>query len=203
MQPSVELITIENVTKKFNGKTVLDNFSSVVKTGQITGLIGRSGAGKSVLLHMLRGNPEYEPDSGRVIYHVHRCISCGNLGLPLEGVHCAKCNADMERVDVDFWNLKEYHPLREAIRQRIAIMLQRTFALWGDKTCIENVLEAIPEDEPKKIEKAKEMLLSRDMKIYEVAEALGFESAYYFSKVFKKHTGQTPSEYRKHMKAMC
>ena len=158
MQPSVELITIENVTKKFNGKTVLDNFSAVIKTGQITGLIGRSGAGKSVLLHMLRGNPEYEPDSGRVIYHVNRCMNCGTLGLPLEGMHCTKCKGDMERVDVDFWNLKEYHPLREAIRQRIAIMLQRTFALWGDKTCIENVLEAIGEDVPNKIERAIALL---------------------------------------------
>ena len=47
----------------------------------------------------------------------------------------------------------------------------------------------------KKIEKAKEMLLSGDMKIYEVADSLGFESAYYFSKVFKKVDGHSPREY--------
>lgn len=47
----------------------------------------------------------------------------------------------------------------------------------------------------KKIEKAKEMLLSGDMKIYEVADALGFESAFYFSKVFKKVDGHSPREY--------
>ncbi len=47
----------------------------------------------------------------------------------------------------------------------------------------------------KKIERAKEMLLSGDMKIYEVADALGFESAYYFSKVFKKVDGHSPREY--------
>ena len=45
------------------------------------------------------------------------------------------------------------------------------------------------------IDKAKEMLLSGDMKIYEVADALGFESAYYFSKVFKKVDGHSPREY--------
>ena len=45
--------------------------------------------------------------------------------------------------------------------------------------------------------KAKEMLLSGDMKIYEVADALGFESAYYFSKVFKKMVGVAPSDYVK------
>ncbi len=47
----------------------------------------------------------------------------------------------------------------------------------------------------KKIDKAKQMLLSGDMKIYEVADALGFESAYYFSKVFKKVDGHSPREY--------
>ena len=47
----------------------------------------------------------------------------------------------------------------------------------------------------RKIEKAKQMLLSGDMKIYEVADALGFESAFYFSKVFKKVDGHSPREY--------
>lgn len=47
----------------------------------------------------------------------------------------------------------------------------------------------------KKIEKAKEMLLNDDMKIYEVADALSFESAYYFSKVFKKVEGVSPREW--------
>jgi two-component system response regulator YesN len=47
----------------------------------------------------------------------------------------------------------------------------------------------------KKIEKAKELLLSDDMKIYEVADTLGFESAYYFSKVFKKVVGLSPREF--------
>ncbi len=47
----------------------------------------------------------------------------------------------------------------------------------------------------KKIEKAKELLLKEDMRIYEVSDALGFESAYYFSKVFKKVEGKSPREY--------
>ena len=46
-----------------------------------------------------------------------------------------------------------------------------------------------------KIAKAKSMLLEQDMKIYEVADRLGFESAFYFSKVFKKVEGISPREY--------
>ena len=47
----------------------------------------------------------------------------------------------------------------------------------------------------RKIERAKQMLLEGDMKIYEVADALGFESAFYFSRVFKKVDGKSPREY--------
>lgn len=48
----------------------------------------------------------------------------------------------------------------------------------------------------KKVEKAKEYLEQTDMKIYEIAAALGFENATYFSHFFKKHTGYSPKVYR-------
>lgn len=46
-----------------------------------------------------------------------------------------------------------------------------------------------------RITKAKSLLLEQDMKIYEAADRLGFESAFYFSKVFKKVEGISPREY--------
>ena len=48
-----------------------------------------------------------------------------------------------------------------------------------------------------KIEQAKLLIADGDMKIYEIAEQLGFESAFYFSKVFKKYTTLSPREYAK------
>lgn len=47
-----------------------------------------------------------------------------------------------------------------------------------------------------RVEKAKQLLLQNDAKIYEIAESLGFESAFYFSKVFKKTTGFSPREFQ-------
>lgn len=46
-----------------------------------------------------------------------------------------------------------------------------------------------------KIEKAKLLIHQNELKVYEIAELLGFESAFYFSKVFKKQTGLSPREY--------
>ncbi|PYI53596.1 hypothetical protein DLM86_16750 [Paenibacillus flagellatus] len=48
-----------------------------------------------------------------------------------------------------------------------------------------------------RMEKAKALLAHPFVKVYEVGEAVGFEDYAYFSKTFKKHTGFSPSEYRK------
>lgn len=48
----------------------------------------------------------------------------------------------------------------------------------------------------KKIEKAREYLEKTDMKIYEIAEKLGFENTTYFSYFFKKYVGMSPKEYK-------
>ncbi len=47
-----------------------------------------------------------------------------------------------------------------------------------------------------KIARAKELMAEGNLKIYEIADQLGFESAFYFSKVFKKVTGYTPRDYQ-------
>ncbi len=46
-----------------------------------------------------------------------------------------------------------------------------------------------------KIRAAKEMMREEHVKFYEIAERLGFENAFYFSKVFKKIEGCSPREY--------
>ena len=48
-----------------------------------------------------------------------------------------------------------------------------------------------------KIQRAKEMLVSSDRSIKEIAFELGFHSIHYFSRIFKKKTGITPSLIRK------
>jgi len=48
-----------------------------------------------------------------------------------------------------------------------------------------------------KIRRAREMLVSTDRTIKEIAYDLGFQSIHYFSRLFKKKTGVAPSEIRK------
>ncbi|MBQ8836608.1 MAG: helix-turn-helix transcriptional regulator [Clostridia bacterium] len=48
-----------------------------------------------------------------------------------------------------------------------------------------------------KIETAKNMLLSNNLTVSEIAEAVGFSSVYSFSRTFKKQTGLSPTEFLK------
>ncbi|MEE1046739.1 MAG: AraC family transcriptional regulator [Clostridia bacterium] len=48
-----------------------------------------------------------------------------------------------------------------------------------------------------KIQKAKELLKNTDMSVCEISKKVGYESHSYFSMLFKRYMGITPSEYRK------
>ncbi|MDF2613110.1 MAG: response regulator [Clostridia bacterium] len=47
-----------------------------------------------------------------------------------------------------------------------------------------------------RIDKAKELLRNTQYKVYEIAEMIGYENTHYFSRIFKKVTGQSPYDYR-------
>lgn len=51
-----------------------------------------------------------------------------------------------------------------------------------------------------KMEEAKRLLEITSKSTAEIAEYLGYSTQSYFQRVFKKHTGMTPGEYRSHMK---
>lgn len=50
-----EAITISNVTKRYGGKTAVENVSFTAQPGRVTGFLGPNGAGKSSTLRILLG----------------------------------------------------------------------------------------------------------------------------------------------------
>ncbi len=121
---------------------VLNHINVEISEGEIVGVIGRSGCGKSVFIHLLRGidNP---PTEGKIIYHVSRCAKCGRIEFQsMAGKECPSCGGKLEKIDVDFWDPKN-EVLKDAIMHRTSLMFQRTFALYGDDRVIDNVLHAL------------------------------------------------------------
>lgn len=50
-----------------------------------------------------------------------------------------------------------------------------------------------------RIEEAKKLMRQKDMRVYEIAERVGFNSAEYFVSQFEKVEKMTPTEYRNRM----
>jgi len=136
------LITVDNICMDFDGTHALINISFEIAEGEILGVIGRSGAGKTVLIHLMRG-VEQPPTSGRIIYHVSACPSCDYMDVAsAAGKPCPHCGGMLAALDVDLWN-ETNEALKRRVMRRTAIMFQRTFALYGDDRVIENVLHAL------------------------------------------------------------
>lgn len=58
----------------------------------------------------------------------------------------------------------------------------------------ETFIEALTK---KRMEKAKELLETTNLKAYEIAGEVGYNDPHYFGSTFKKYTGMTPTEYAK------
>lgn len=48
-----------------------------------------------------------------------------------------------------------------------------------------------------RMEQAKRLLEDEHVRVYEVSQAVGYQDSRYFSQIFRKYTGETPSEYHK------
>src|SRR5512135_2975067 len=60
------LIEFRNVTRRFGSRTVLEDVNLKIYEGQVTTIIGLSGAGKSVLLKHIIGL--LKPDEGVILF---------------------------------------------------------------------------------------------------------------------------------------
>jgi two-component system, response regulator YesN len=67
------------------------------------------------------------------------------------------------------------------------------FSILFKKTTEQNFIDFVIN---LRIQRAKELLADKSLKIYEVAEQSGFNDVKYFSKLFKKITGFSPIDYR-------
>lgn len=62
----MELLKVDGLSKHFGGLAAVHNLDFEVQQGEIVGLIGPNGSGKTTVLNLLTG--VHKPTSGRVIY---------------------------------------------------------------------------------------------------------------------------------------
>jgi len=106
------LIEFRNVTKRFGSRTVLENVNLRIYEGQITTIIGLSGAGKSVLLKHIIGL--IQPDEGTIYLR----------GMPLAGLKKKAVPSDFEQMSYMFQDNALFDSL--TVYENIALPLQET-----------------------------------------------------------------------------
>ncbi|AGR40800.1 ATP-binding cassette domain-containing protein [Spiroplasma taiwanense] len=60
------ILELKNISKKINGKKILDNSSFKVNQGAIVGFLGNNGSGKTMLMKLIFG--EIKKDFGEILY---------------------------------------------------------------------------------------------------------------------------------------
>ena len=69
-------LTVSNLSKTFNGRTVLSEFEITIEPGEIHALLGQNGSGKSTLIKVLAGY--HEPDAGALMQAGGRDLDPGS-----------------------------------------------------------------------------------------------------------------------------
>ena len=60
------ILQMENISKSFDGKEILNNFNLEIGRNEFVTLLGPSGCGKSTILRIIGGF--VNPDTGRVLF---------------------------------------------------------------------------------------------------------------------------------------
>jgi phospholipid/cholesterol/gamma-HCH transport system ATP-binding protein len=73
------MIEIHNLTKSFEGRTVLNRIQATFEAGKTNLIIGRSGSGKTVMMKSIIGL--IRPDRGEVLYDGRNILAMGKTEL--------------------------------------------------------------------------------------------------------------------------
>jgi Fe-S cluster assembly ATP-binding protein len=62
------MLVVENLQLKLNGKSIIEDLSLHVNQGEIHGILGENGTGKTTIAYLIMGVNNYKPTAGRIIF---------------------------------------------------------------------------------------------------------------------------------------
>ncbi len=127
-------VEIQNVSHSFGDKQVLSDVSMHINKGEIIGLLGPSGAGKTTLVNIITG--QLAPDEGSVYLYGER-VKAGRQDLSHIGVMMDNWGF-YERLTV-FYNLKFYANLYGIPVKKIDEVLEKTEMSQAKKSLVSNL----------------------------------------------------------------
>ena len=62
------MLQVENLQLRLNGKSIINDLSLQVNKGEIHGILGENGTGKTTIAYLIMGVNNYRPTGGRLIF---------------------------------------------------------------------------------------------------------------------------------------
>ena len=85
MSPEPPLLVVEDLVKRFGGFRALDGVGFHLAPGEVLGLVGPNGSGKTTCINVISGL--YPPDGGRVVYQGHSIGGVASHVLARRGIN--------------------------------------------------------------------------------------------------------------------
>jgi Fe-S cluster assembly ATP-binding protein len=86
---SVDMLSIEDLRARANGKEILKGIDLAVKPGEVHAIMGPNGSGKSTLAHVLAGRETFEVTAGRVRFEGRDLLAMPPEERAREGIFLA------------------------------------------------------------------------------------------------------------------
>jgi len=127
-------IVLDKVSHSFDNNRVLENICLRVEKGEIIGLLGPSGAGKTTLVNIMTG--QLLPDEGKVYVNsedfTKKTRDLSSVGVMMDDLGL------YERMSV-YENLRFYARIYNVKKSRICEVLEKTGLLSAKKTSVSNL----------------------------------------------------------------
>ncbi|MCC7193581.1 MAG: LPS export ABC transporter ATP-binding protein [Phycisphaeraceae bacterium] len=129
------ILKAQNLVKKYSGRTVVDRVSFDVSEGEIVGLLGRNGAGKTTSFRMTIGM--ITPEAGQVIFNGQDVSKLPMYQRAQRGMgYLSQEPSIFQRLTVEenLMAILEFRPLNRAQRKQRAEELMAQFGLTKLRT---------------------------------------------------------------------
>lgn len=156
------MLELKNVSLKFEEKLILNKLSLSIRQGEIVGIIGKSGMGKTSLLKVM--SALLTPNSGSVSFNDKRLMGPNEKLIP--GYE------DLQVVNQDF-ALDPFHTVEENVREKVLHLPK------NDQNILIDEVLTLVELEHSKLQKAN-LLSGGEQQRLALARALACEPTYLF-----------------------
>jgi len=62
------MLEVENLKFRLNGRAIIDDLNLHIKAGEIYGILGENGTGKTTIAYLIMGVSDYKPTAGKIIF---------------------------------------------------------------------------------------------------------------------------------------